>query len=168
VNADGTSNRPLFVEGPIDWVTHEIVVTKDEVMFNLIGHQARLRVRPTGIAVINLRTNAMQIIGQIDERNANPDLPKENASGDDSYGGFWHCNGSTDGKWAAGDTFLGNVWLINRNNGLRTLLTTDHKMKPDHCHPNFDATGSKILIQSGHWTNGEKLQLVLIPLPMPH
>lgn len=153
VNADGSNNRPLFVEGRDDWVTHEIVVSKDEVMFNLIGHQSRLRARPTGIAVINLRTNAMEILGQLSERDG------------DSYGGFWHCNGSSDGKWAVGDTFLGNVWLISRETGKRTLLTTDHKMKPDHCHPNFSPDNKRILIQSGHFTNGERLQLIVIPIP---
>ncbi len=165
VKADGTGNRPLFEEGPLDWVTHEAVVTRDEVMFNLIGHQARLRVRPTGIAVVNLRTNAMQLIGQIEERDPDPNDLGVNAAGKDSYGGFWHCNGSPDGKWAAGDTFMGNVYLINRATGQRTLLSTDHKMKPDHCHPTFDPASTRMLIQSGHFTDGKRLSLIVLPIP---
>lgn len=166
IHADGTGDRPLFVEGPLDWVTHEAVVTKDEVMFNLIGHQKRLRVRPTGIAVINLRTDAVQILGQIDEHGSGDknDLGA-NAAGPDSYGGFWHCNGSPDGKWAVGDTFLGNLWLVDRGNGKRTLLTVDHKMKPDHLHPTFSPDSTRILVQSGKWTDGARLQLVVVPLP---
>ena len=164
--ADGTGNRPLFVEQPLDWVTHEAVVTKDEVMFNLIGHQKRLRVRPTGIAIINLRTDAVEIVGQLNEQGSEDknDLGV-NAAGRDSYGGFWHCNGSADGRWAVGDTFLGNLWLINRADGRRTLLTVDHKMKPDHLHPTFHPDGSRVLVQSGKWTNGERLQIVVVPIP---
>lgn len=157
VRADGTGNRPLFVENPNDWVTHEAVVTRDEVMFNLIGHTAKLRQHPTGIAVINLRTDAVQLLGQVTEQVKDGDFT--------GPGGFWHCNGSADGKWAVGDTFLGNVWLINRQSGKMTLLSTDHKMKPDHTHPTFDPTGKKILIQSGHFTDGKRLSLVVLPIP---
>ena len=169
VRADGSGNRPLFAEGPLDWVTHETVVTKDEVMFNLIGHLPRLRVRPTGIAVINLRTNAVELLGQVDERG-NPALDDDvrqpqNAAGTKSFGGFWHCNGSSDGRWAVGDTFAGNLWLIDRRDGTRTLLTTDHKMKPDHTHPTFSEDCKRILIQSGKWTDGKRLQLVVVPVP---
>jgi oligogalacturonide lyase len=135
-------------------------------MFNLIGHQARLRVRPTGICVINLRTNAVELLGQVEERgSARDDLPSQNSAGNNSYGGFWHCNGSPDGRWAVGDTFTGNIWLIDRHNGKRTLLSTDHKMKPDHTHPTFSADGSRILIQSGHFSDGKYLQLIVIPMP---
>lgn len=169
VNSDGTGNRPLFEEGPLDWVTHETVVTRDEVMFNLIGHQPRLRVRPTGIAVINLRTNAVEVLGQIDERKTDglgdDARQSQNAAGADSFGGFWHCNGSPDGRWAVGDTFAGNVWLIDRRDGRRTLLSTDHKMKPDHCHPTFSDDSTRVLIQSGHFTDGQRLQLIVLPLP---
>lgn len=156
VRADGTGLRPLFEEGPLDWVTHEAFVTKDEVMFNLIGHQPRLRVRPTGIAVVNLRTNAITLLGQIDEPS-----PAENPT---SLGGFWHCNGSPDGRWAAGDTFDGNLWLIDRTTGQRRLLSTDHKMKPDHAHPTFSDDSQRVLIQSGHFTEGQRLQLIVLPV----
>lgn len=169
VRADGSGNRLLFKEESLDWVTHETVVTKDEVLFNLIGHQSRLRVRPTGIAVINLRTNAVELLGQVNERQkvgTDDDIRQpQNAAGPDSYGGFWHCNGSADGRWAVGDTFAGNLWLIDRHDGRRTLLTTDHKMKPDHTHPTFSDDGTRILIQSGKWTDGQRLQLVVVPVP---
>jgi len=165
VHADGSGNRPLFEEEKLDWVTHEAVVTEDEVMFNLIGHQARLRARPTGIAVINLRTNAVQLLGQLEEREPDSNNLGVNAAGPDSYGGFWHCNGSPDGRFAVGDTFGGNIWLINRRDGCRTLLSTDHKMKPDHAHPTFDTTSTKVLIQSGHFTDGKRLSLIVLPMP---
>jgi oligogalacturonide lyase len=169
VKGDGTGNRKLFVEGPDDWVTHEVVVGPDTVMFNLIGHQARLRKRPTGIATIDLRTDAVELLGQVDERqqsNLGDDARQpQNAAGNDSYGGFWHCNGSPDQRWAVGDTFTGNLWLIDRKTGERTLLSTDHKMKPDHTHPTFSDDSTRVLFQSGKWTDGQRLQLVVAPVP---
>lgn len=164
-NADGSNNRPLFAEEPLDWVTHETYVGPDEVMFNLIGHQSRLRVRATGIAVINTRSQAVELLGQVTEREDDKNDLGVNAAGPDSYGGFWHCNGSFDGKWAIGDTFTGNLWLIRRATGERKLLSTDHKMKPDHCHPTFSDDSTRVLVQSGRWTDGQRLQLVVIPVP---
>ncbi len=155
VRADGTGNRPLYVETPDEWITHEAVITKDEVVFNLMGHLPRLREKPTGIAVINLRTNLMKLYGQVEDQ----------PPGARGTGGFWHSNGSPDGRWLVGDTFAGNVWLIDRRNGKQTLLTTDHKMKPDHTHPTFSPDSTRILIQSGHFTDGKSLDLMVIPIP---
>ena len=155
VHADGTGNRPLYVETPDEWVTHEAVITKDEVVFNILGHLPRLRQKPTGIAVINLRTNLMRLYGQVDDQPA----------GARGTGGFWHSNGSPDGRWLVGDTFAGNVWLIDHRNGAETLLTTDHKMRPDHTHPTFSPDSTRILIQSGHLSDGKSLDLMIVPIP---
>lgn len=146
--------RPLFEEGPTDWVTHEAYAGEDEVVFNLIGHMPELRKNPTGIAVINVRTNEVQLFGQ-----PTPNPPIENEQG------FWHCNASPDGRWLVGDTFSGNVYLINRKNHEMILLTTDHKMKPDHAHPAFSADSSRVLIQSGHLSDGKHLDLMVIEVP---
>lgn len=155
VMADGSRNRPLYVEGPIDWVTHEAVITKDEVVFNLMGHQPRLRTKPTGIAVINLRNDQMKIFGQVEDSPA----------GARGTGGYWHSNGSADGRWLVGDTFAGNLWLIDRKTGTQTLLTTDHKMQPDHAHPTFSPDSKRILFQSGHLSEGRSLDLMVIAVP---
>lgn len=150
VRADGSENRPLYVEGTDDWVTHETWVDKDNVYFNVMGHLDRLRTKATGLFRINVRTNQVQILGQLD------------------YGsGFWHCGGTSDGKWAASDNFEGEVYLINCHTGERILLTANHKMKPDHTHPSFSPDNTRILIQSGHVSNGEKLDLMIINIP-PH
>ncbi len=154
VRGDGTGNRPLYVETPDEWITHETVATKDEVMFNIMGHLPYLRYHPTGVAVINLRTNSMKILGQVEE-----DM------GNGRQGGFWHCNGSPDGKWAVADTFKGDVYLIDRRNGERIKLTTDHKMKPDHTHPIFSPDSKRVLIQSGKPSDGKVLQLMEVELP---
>jgi oligogalacturonide lyase len=155
VMGDGSKNRPLYVETPDEWITHETVATKDEVMFLIMGHLPYLRTKPTGIAVINLRTDQMKILGQVEE----------SAGSNRGTGGFWHCNGSPDGRWAVGDTFGGNVYVIDRRDGAVTLLTTDHKMRPDHAHPIFSPDSKRILIQSGLFSNGKNLNLMVVTLP---
>jgi oligogalacturonide lyase len=154
VRADGTGNRPLYVEQGEEWVTHETFATADEVMFNLMGHLPWLRERPTGIAVVNLRTNHMTILGQIEE-----DM------GGGRTGGLWHCNGTRDGRWAVGDSFKGDVYLIDRRTGARRVLTGGHVMKPDHAHPIVSADGRRVLLQSGRLTGGQSLDLVVVALP---
>jgi oligogalacturonide lyase len=155
VMGDGTHNRPLYVETPDEWITHETVATRDEVMFLILGHLPYLRTHPTGIAVINLRNDQMKILGQVEE----------NTGVGRGTGGFWHCNGSPDGRWAVGDTFAGNIYVIDRHNGRMTLLTTDHKMRPDHTHPIFSPDSKRILIQSGLFSDGKNLNLMVVALP---
>jgi oligogalacturonide lyase len=154
IQADGTGNRPLYVESPDEWITHETYASPDEVMFLIIGHLPYLRKHPTGIAVINLRTDDMKIIGQLDE-----DM------GQGQLGGYWHCNGSPDGRWAVGDTFKGNIHVIDRQTSEQVLLTTDHKMKPDHCHPIFSPDSQRVLFQSGHLSDGKWLDLMTVAVP---
>ena len=154
VNADGTNNRPVYVETPDEWVTHETVSGPDELMFSIMGHLPYLREHPTGIAVINLRTKEMKLLGQVEENMPNG-----------THGGFWHCNGSPDGKWAVGDTFLGSIYAINRATGERTLLTTGHIMRPDHTHPIVSKDSKRVLIQSGMLTDGKALNLMTVALP---
>lgn len=154
VRADGTGNRPLYVEQGDEWVTHETFATRDEVIFNLMGHLPWLRERPTGLAVVDLRTNRMTILGQVDE-----DM------GGGRTGGLWHGNGTADGRLAVADSFKGDVYLIDRRSGARTLLTGGHVMKPDHAHPIFSADGRRVLIQSGRLTGGSSLDLVVVEVP---
>lgn len=154
IRGDGTGNRPLYVETPDEWITHETSSGPDEVMFNIMGHLPHLREHPTGVAVINLRTNSMKILGQVEE-----DM------GRGRQGGFWHANGSPDGKWAASDTFKGDVFLISRKTGERILLTTDHKMRPDHAHPIFSPDSKRVLIQSGRLSDAKHLDLMSVEVP---
>ena len=78
--------------------------------------------------------------------------------------GFWHCNASRDNKWAAGDTFAGSVWIINTETGERHHLVTDCKMRPDHAQPFFSPDGRRLCFQSGHFTDGKRLTLMMIDL----
>lgn len=123
-------------------------------MFNIMGHLPYLREHPTGVAVVNLRTNSMKILGQVEE-----DM------GRGGQGGFWHCNGAPDGRWAVADTFKGDIFLISRTSGERILLTTGHKMRPDHTHPIFSPDSRRVLIQSGHLSDGQHLDLMTVEVP---
>lgn len=170
VRADGSGNRPLYKEGPLDWVTHEQFADADHVIFNLMGHKRELRQVPTGILVVNLRDNSVEHLGQIPiedfKRTAlagfnDPNIPKDETS----TGGYWHNAVTYDGRFAAGDDFDGNVHLIDRRTGARTLLTTGHRMRPDHTHPSFSPDGSRLLIQSGRQTDGRTLALAIVPVP---
>jgi len=154
VNADGTNHRPIYEETPDEWITHETVSGPDELMFLIMGHLPYLRQKPTGIAVVNLRSKEMKMLGQVEE-----DM------GGEQKGGFWHCNGSPDGLWAVGDTFKGSIYAINRETGEIVLLTTGHRMRPDHAHPIVSRDSKRVLIQSGLLTDGKALNLMTVSFP---
>ena len=155
--ADGKVFKPLYKETALDWVTHETLATKDYVYFNILGFQPRLRKQISGIVRINLRTYDVELIGQVEMEK-----DRQAIEGQLTGRGFWHCNASRDNKWAAGDTFGGNVWLINVQTGERRQLVSDTKMRPDHAHPSFSPDGTKVLFQSGHFTNGKRLNLMMV------
>ena len=87
----GTVFKPLYKETPLDWVTHETFATKDFVYFNILGFQPRLRKQASGIVRINLRTDDVELIGQVE-------LEKDRQAIDGQLvgRGFWHCNASRD------------------------------------------------------------------------
>lgn len=91
-------------------MTHETFATKDFVYFNILGFQPRLRKQASGIVRINLRTDDVELIGQVE-------LEKDRQAIDGQLvgRGFWHCNASRDNKWAAGDTLEEMYgWLMYR------------------------------------------------------
>jgi oligogalacturonide lyase len=161
VLADGSGLRPLYPESPWEWVTHEAVISKDEVAMALVGHRtgaasdsdwgvAGTREKPSGLAIVNLRTREMTIAGQT-------------ASGS----GLWHVHGSSDGRFAVGDDFNRNVWLIDRRTHEMMLLTTGHKTTAaDHPHPTFKADGTRIEIQSAMLSaDNRTMNICIVPVP---
>lgn len=179
VKADGSGLRPLYPEAPYEWVTHEAVISKDEVAMAIMGHRkipegaggvaapatgvgganpgqdaawgpSGTREKPTGLAIVNLRTREMTIAGQTP-----------------SGSGLWHVHGSSDGRWAVGDDFSRSVYLIDRKTREMIMLTTGHKdTAADHPHPTFNADGTKIEIQSAMLSeDGRSMNIVIVPVP---
>ncbi len=155
-DADACTYKPLYKETPLDWVTHETFGTEDYVYFNVLGWQDRLRKQASGIFRINLRTDDVECLGNVE-------MEKDRQSALRGRG-FWHCNSTRDNQWAAGDTFGGDVWVINVANGYRHMIASDLKMAPDHAQPFFSPDGTKICFQSGHYSDGKRLCLVMVDL----
>lgn len=173
VNADGTNLRPIYRETEHDWVTHEAVISADELVIAIIGHRpintgdkksidglesfalsndwgpAGTKEYATGIAVVNMRTREFTMEGQVDGDN------------------FWHVAGSQDGHWVAGDDFARELWLIDRHTKERILLTAGHKTTArDHVHPTFKPDGTEIEIQSAMISDdGRSMNICIVRLP---
>lgn len=179
VLSDGTGLRPLYPEAPYEWVTHEAVISKDEVAMAIMGHRAipgvnnasrapgtavsganpgqetawgpsGTREKPTGLAIVNLRTREMTIAGQTP-----------------SGSGLWHVSGSPDGRWAVGDDFKRNIYLIDRHSREMILLSAGHKeTAADHPHPTMSPDGTKIEIQSAMLSaDNRSMNICIIPVP---
>ena len=178
VMSDGTGLRPLYPESEYEWVTHEAVIGKDEVAIAIMGHRkipgtekkvadgtpvsganpgqeaawgpSGTREKPTGLGIVNLRTREMKIVGQT-------------ASGS----GLWHVSGSPDGRWAVGDDFARNIYLIDRHTSEMILLSAGHKATAaDHPHPTMSPDGTKIEIQSAMLSaDNRSMNICIIPVP---
>jgi oligogalacturonide lyase len=179
VLADGSGLRPLYPEAPYEWVTHEAVISKDEVAMAIMGHRpiaggaggvdapatgvgganpgqdsgwgvTGTREKPSGLAIVNLRTREMTIAGQTP-----------------SGSGLWHVHGSSDGRFAVGDDFSRSVYLIDRRTREMMVLTTGHKTTAaDHTHPTFSADGTRIEIQSAMLSeDGRTMNICIVPVP---
>jgi oligogalacturonide lyase len=160
VMADGTGLRPLYPEAPYEWITHEAVITTNEVAIAIMGHRrpgindawgiSGTREHPTGLGIVNLRTKLMRIVGQTP-----------------SGSGFWHVNGSPDGRWAVGDDFSRSIYLIDRKTSEMITLSTGHKATAaDHPHPTFSPDSTRIEIQSAMLApDNRALDICVIPVP---
>lgn len=178
VKSDGTGLRPLYPESEYEWVTHEAVISKDEVAIAIMGHRtikgmskslgeatdvgganpgqdpawgpSGTREKPTGLAIVNLRTREVIIAGQTKEGS-----------------GLWHVSGSPDGRFAVGDDFSRSIYLIDRRNNEMMLLSTGHKTTAaDHPHPTMSPDGTRIEIQSAMLSaDGRSMNICIIPVP---
>ena len=108
------------------------------------------REKPTGLGIVNINTREMILAGQI------------------PFGsGFWHVNGSADKRFAVGDDFDRNLYLIDRKTHEMILLTTGHKpTAADHPHPTFSPDGTRIEIQSAMLSEDNKsMNICIVPVP---
>ncbi len=178
VMSDGSGLRPLYPESVYEWVTHEAVISKDEVAIAIMGHRqipnstqkvaagtevsganpgqdaawgpSGTREKPTGLGIVNLRTREMMIAGQTP-----------------SGSGLWHVSGSPDGRWAVGDDFSRSIYLIDRHSKEMIMLSTGHKQTAaDHPHPTMKPDGTEIEIQSAMLSaDGKSMNICIIPVP---
>jgi oligogalacturonide lyase len=178
VMSDGSGLRPLYPESEYEWVTHEAVISKDEVAIAIMGHRkiagtnksveagtpvsganpgqeaawgpSGTREKPTGLGIVNLRTREMLIAGQTK-----------------SGSGLWHVSGSSDGRWAVADDFARNIYLIDRHTSEMILLSAGHKATAaDHPHPTVSPDGTKIQIQSAMLSaDNRSMNICIIPIP---
>ena len=178
VLADGSGLRPLYPEAETEWVTHEAVISKDEVAIAIMGHRqipggvlkvaegtavsganpgqdaawgkSGTREKPTGLGIVNLRTREMTIAGQTP-----------------SGSGLWHVSGSPDGRFAVGDDFSRSIYLIDRHSKEMIMLSTGHKpTAADHPHPTMKPDGTEIEIQSAMLSaDGKSMNICIIPVP---
>lgn len=178
VNSDGSGLRPLYPEAEYEWVTHEAVISPDEVAFAIMGHRkipgieaprdpatgvqganpgqepewgpSGTREKPTGLGIVNIHSREMYIAGQI------------------PFGsGFWHVTGSADKRFVAGDDFARNIYVVDRRNNEMMLLSTGHKTTAaDHPHPTFSPDGTRIQIQSAMLSEDNRsMNICIIPVP---
>jgi len=179
VNSDGSGLRPLYPEASYEWITHEAVISNEEVAIAIMGHRkiktksdsasikgtdvtgtnsgqdaswgdCGTREKPSGLGVVNINTHEMIIAGQT-------------PSGSD----FWHVNGSADKRFLVGDDFARNIYLIDRKTHEMMLLSTGHKVTAgDHPHPTFSPDGTKIEIQSAMLSaDNHSMNICIIPVP---
>lgn len=152
VDEDGNAEtRPVYEETPYEWVTHEVFMGRDHIIFNVMGHLDRLRENSsTGIYTKNIRTgeavNQGQTVGA----------------------GYWHSYGTSDLKWAVGDTFDGKLYRLDLESGENTLLTTGHRPSGNgpftgdaHSHHSISPDGEWLLFNSSYFTGND---IMLMPL----
>lgn len=151
VDDDGNvENRPLYKEEPDEWVTHEVFLGPDHVLFNVMGHLERLQKNPAGVFSLNIRTNEVKRHGQTDG------------------GGYWHSAGTKDLKWAVADTFDGSLYRLNLENRDAALLTSGHRpnskgpfTREAHSHHSISPDGKWVLFNSSMLTESD---IMLVPL----
>jgi oligogalacturonide lyase len=129
VNADGHQNSPFYKETYDEWVTHEVWWGPNKALFTIWPKNEEMLKKPYGIAYVSIEDKSLHILNQRK---------------------YWHVGGSPDGKWAVGDTFDGEIYLIDGETGKSRLLTQGHR--PDratvHPHPSFSPDGSSVLFCS--------------------
>ena len=187
VMADGTGLRPLYPEAKYEWITHEAVITHDEVAI------AILYLHAPGVAMGGGRARG-QGQGQAKGQGQGQGMATWDTTADDAHPtgvgivnlrtkemriigqvpvgnpgrSIWHVNGSADGRWAAADDFRYRLWIIDRHTGEMALLASmgERTTAADHIHPTFSADGTRIEIQSAMLSDNKRsLNIVVVPLP---
>jgi oligogalacturonide lyase len=185
VLADGSGLRPLYPEADYEWVTHEAVISPDEVAIAIMGHRkVNFTKSTTGpVTASNApATTPDQVnpgqevgwgeagtrekptgLGIVNLRTREMTIAGQTPSGS----GLWHVHGSSDGRWAVGDDFSRSLYLIDRHTREMITLTTGHKTTAaDHPHPTFSPDGTRIQIQSAMLSaDNRAMNICIVPVP---
>ncbi len=135
VRADGSGNGPFYKETYDEWVTHEVWWRADKALFTIWPKNNEMLQKPHGIAYVTLEDRSLHILNQ-----------KK----------YWHVGGDAAGKWAVGDTFDGQLFLVDAQTREAKLLTQGHRPKGAtvHPHPSFSPDGASMLFcseRNGNW-----------------
>ena len=153
VMADGSGLRPLYPEAPYEWITHEAVITKDEVAVAILylhapvfpGSKPQRRSGPPpppdapGAPAPRRRRRRQQPgpnawgpvgddshptgVGIVNLRTREMRIVGQVPVGNPGRS-IWHVNGSADGRWAVADDFRFRLWLIDRHTGEMIMLAS--------------------------------------------
>lgn len=196
VMADGSGLRPLYPEASYEWITHEAVITKDEVAIAILylhppvfpgsqplampappppdaqGAQGAAPRRRSGGGNMNawgpVGDDAHPTgVGIVNLRTREMRIIGQVPVGNPGRS-IWHVNGSADGRWAAADDFRYRLWIIDRHTGEMILLASmgEKTTAADHIHPTFSADGTKIEIQSAMLSKDNR-SLNICVVPLP-
>jgi len=135
VRADGSENGPFYRETYDEWVTHEVWWGADKALFTIWPKNEEMLRKPHGIAYVALGDRSLHILNQ-----------KK----------YWHVGGDPAGQCAVGDTFDGQLFLVDARTGQARLLTQGHRPQGAtvHPHPSFSPDGSSVLFcseKNGNW-----------------
>lgn len=127
--------RPFYRETYDEWVTHEVWWGPDEALFTIWPKNEKMRAKPHGIARVRLADYSHEVISR------HP---------------YWHVCGIPGGRYAVGDTFAGELFLVDAKTGQKKLLTKGHRPKGSkvHAHQSGSPNGKQVLFCSemqGSW-----------------
>lgn len=136
VKADGSDLKPFYKETYNEWVTHEVWWGPDRAIFTVWPYDEEHEKKPHGVISADLATGTPTVHSQYKA---------------------WHTHGSPDGKWAVGDDFDRNLWLIQISTGERRLLTTGHLSHGcnNHPHASFTPDSQAIVFTSSKFGNDD-------------
>jgi oligogalacturonide lyase len=143
VEPDHESPRPFYKETYDEWVTHEAWWGADRAIFTIWPYDDAHRAQPHGILSADLATGTSTLHSQYPA---------------------WHTHGSPDRRWAVGDDFERNLWLVEIATGKRRLLTQGHNTKgfETHPHSSFTPDGKGVVFSSSR-SGSEDVMMVEIP-----
>ena len=167
VMADGTGLRPLYPEAPYEWITHEAVISKDEVAIAMCDN-GRLITESRAGAELWHRGD----VGASDRRGHRQSADARDAdcrAGSRVVRRAARTGMSPDRPTAAGPPATISPMRSGSSTATTAraiLLAGPQKTGADHIHPTFNADSTKIEIQSALISKDNRsLNICVVPLP---